>query len=272
MLRALSWRRRAVLTPVLVLVAAFLAMSGARNGAARGIAPDDPASTAAVASICDQAGMLASQATGVPLEVLSAIALTETGRRIEGRHRAWPWTVNMEGVGAWFATREEALAYVHEHYQRGARSFDVGCFQINFRWHGNAFASIEDMFDPLQNATYAGQFLRNLYMETGSWSASAGAYHSRTPEFANRYRARFDRIVAGLTGGVPGGDLPPPGPAEYAHGMVDRGGGMDLAAAEPAVPEEPWIPPPPTRFGSVAGVDAAGGSGSLLLRASGGLF
>ena len=45
-------------------------------------------------------------------------------------------------------------------------------------------------------------FLKSLYAERGNWSAAAGAYHSQTPARANVYRARFDRIVAGL-GGAP---------------------------------------------------------------------
>ena len=70
--------------------------------------------------------------------------------------------------------------------------------QINYRWHGHAFPSLEDMFDPEWTATYAAQFLRTLYEERGSWSAAAGAYHSLTPELAQKYRARFDRLLAGL--------------------------------------------------------------------------
>jgi hypothetical protein len=54
------------------------------------------------------------------------------------------------------------------------------------------------MFDPEWTATYAAQFLRTLYEERGSWSAAAGAYHSLTPELAQIYRTRFDRLLAGL--------------------------------------------------------------------------
>ena len=56
--------------------------------------------------------------------------------------------------------------------------------QINYRWHGHAFPSLEAMFDPEWTATYAAQFLRTLYEERGDWSAAAGAYHSLTPELA----------------------------------------------------------------------------------------
>lgn len=102
----------------------------------------------------------------------------------------------MEGKGAWFETEDAARAYVFKHFKRGARSFDVGCFQINYKWHGQAFASIDEMFDPLENAIYAARYLRDLYQEFGDWSAAAGAYHSRTPEYAKKYRARFDRHLA----------------------------------------------------------------------------
>ena len=55
------------------------------------------------------------------------------------------------------------------------------------------------MFDPDAGAAYAAQFLKSLYAERGDWSAAAGAYHSQTPERAGVYRARFDRILAGLS-------------------------------------------------------------------------
>ncbi len=227
-----------------------------------------------ISAICDAAITHAAQQTGVPTSVLRAITLTETGRRIDGAHKPWPWTVNMEGKGVWFGTREEALAYVKQHFDRGARSFDVGCFQINYRWHGNAFASIEDMFDPRQNAAYAGRFLSDLYRESRSWSKSAGAYHSRTPQYANRYRARFDRILARLTGKP----LPKQQADEYDANLQ---AGEALLAEVPSgvkepepVPEieVPWDPPPPTRFGSLAGLQSSTQGRSLLIRPSGGLF
>lgn len=158
-------------------------------------------------AICDEVADEASRRTGVPLSVLRAISLTETGRKRAGALRPWPWTVNMEGAGHWFDSEDEARAYVYREYKRGARSFDVGCFQINYKWHGQAFRSIEEMFDPLANALYAARFLRGLHAEQGDWGRAAGAYHSRTPEFASRYQARFERLHAGL-GAAPAPAIP----------------------------------------------------------------
>lgn len=151
------------------------------------------------AAICDAAAAQASHDTGVPIDVLRAISLTETGRNGDAGFLPWPWTVNMEGVGKWFDDLQSAQDFVDKNMDRGARSFDVGCFQINYRWHGQAFSSVEEMFDPNANARYAAEFLLRLYDELGDWTKAAGAYHSRTPKFANKYKARFQRIRAQLT-------------------------------------------------------------------------
>ncbi len=152
-----------------------------------------------ISGICESAARVASSESGVPLDVLRAISLTETGRRLGESFLPWPWTVNMEGIGKWFDTVDGAKGYVDGHFARGARSFDVGCFQINYRWHGQAFESIDAMFDPVTNARYAASFLAELHSEFGDWSRAAGSYHSRTSKFAKKYRARFDRIRENLT-------------------------------------------------------------------------
>lgn len=149
-------------------------------------------------ALCDEAAYHASQRTGVPADVLRALTRTETGRSNKGEFNPWPWTVNMEGKGQWFSTRDEASAFAFLGFKDGARSFDVGCFQINYKWHGQAFASLEDMFDPQHNALYAAQFLKKLFEEFGNWNDAAAAYHSRTPEYAEKYKSRFERILTQL--------------------------------------------------------------------------
>ncbi len=165
--------------------------------------------------LCDAAIAKAARRGGVPVEVLHAVALTETGQHRDGRMRAWPWAINREGKGYWFKTHDEALAFGKQSLAAGRTSFDVGCVQINYRWHGHAFPSIEEMFDPEWTATYAAQFLRTLYEERGSWSEAAGAYHSLTPDKPMTYRARFDRLLAGSSpeaSPTPRSSSPPPQP------------------------------------------------------------
>ncbi len=174
-----SCRRRASRVAPLACALVAMASTGAAN-----------------AEVCTRAAMQAANETGVPYAVLMAITLTETGRTRAGETEPWPWTINIEGEGYWFDTQDAALAFAYQALRDGRTSFDTGCFQINYRWHGENFSSLEAMFDPVQNATYAALFLADLYAESGDWSVAAGAYHSRTEVYASRYRARFDTFYA----------------------------------------------------------------------------
>lgn len=221
------------------------------------IAPIDAQAVLSTSEICEQVTQIASQQSGVPIDVMRAISLTETGRTIDGAFRAWPWAVNMEGDDAWFDDRVSATQYALSAYDRGARSFDVGCFQINYKWHGQHFASIEEMFDPLLNARYAARLLAELYAEKGDWIAAAGAYHSRTPEFADRYSAKFQRILTNLVGTAP----LEPGIASYIPEIPDivlASQGLYDQAAAPRVNRFPLLQPGVT-----------GALGSLVPRISG---
>ncbi len=151
-----------------------------------------------IASICEVAAREAAERYGIPVEVMQALTLTETGRMLEGRKRPWPWSLNVEGRGHWFNTKTEAIEYLQEKIPKSSRSYDLGCFQINARWHGEAFASEVDMFDPHLNADYAARFLLSLLPEFGSWERAAGAYHSRTPKYARRYEQLFNANLESL--------------------------------------------------------------------------
>lgn len=147
------------------------------------------AARAPEADLCLLAAQDAARLSGAPLSVLVGIALTET-RRGEGVATR-PWPVDMEGGGHWFATRDEAPAFAQAHRAAGATSLDVGCFQVDWRWHGENFTGLPQMFGPLANASYAARFLKDPHAETGDWSAAAGACRSRSPEHATRHRGTF---------------------------------------------------------------------------------
>ena len=149
-----------------------------------------------LAGLCLNAAATAAARTGVPYDVLLAISKVETGLN----NRPWPWTVNFDGDGHWFDSAAEAEASVTKAVDQGVTNVDLGCFQLNYRWHGHAFASITDMLDPEQNATYAAEFLAEHFARTGDWALAAAAYHSGTPEYAETYKARFEAAYAGVAG------------------------------------------------------------------------
>ena len=151
---------------------------------------------AGVGRLCDDAARSAARDSGVPLSILLAITRVETGRQSKDGIDPWPWAVNLDGQGHWFATETQAWRFVYDAFRGGARDFDIGCFQINYRWHGARFTSIEAMFDPFANAHYAATFLTELHRETGDWEGAVRAYHSRTPEKADLYATRFADVLA----------------------------------------------------------------------------
>lgn len=159
---------------------------------AEGAAP----ATAPAAGVCLAAADRAARRHAVPPGILRAIALAESGTRRGGGAGPWPWTLNVAGQGMFFDTPAEALKVARQALARGVRSIDLGCFQINHRWHGAGFASLEAMLDPDAGADYAARFLRGLFEESGNWLVASGHYHSRTALHADRYRARIETLLA----------------------------------------------------------------------------
>lgn len=150
------------------------------------------------ADVCEWAARQAAEEMGVPIDIMGALTLTETGRRMEGAVRPWAWSANAEGEGTWFDDPQSAIAFAQDRVDQGRTNVDIGCFQLNYRWHGENFASVTQMFDPLENARYAANFVSQLHAQTGDWRRAAGAFHSRTQVHADRYLQRFDTLRAML--------------------------------------------------------------------------
>ena len=81
------------------------------------------------------------------------------------------------------------------------------------------------MFDPDMNALYAARFLSELYREFGDWTGAAGAYHSRTPEYADRYKVKFQNTRIRVA------DLEPVRPSDTAQQVGERWGQVGTSRA-----------------------------------------
>jgi len=112
----------------------------------------------------------------VPLAVLYAVALNESGR--EGRLN--PYAMNIEGTSVYPGSLAEAITGFENAYSNGKQLIDVGCMQINHYWHYRKFLSLKHMFDPHSNVNYGAQFLRQLYEKEKSWTMAVAIYHAGT--------------------------------------------------------------------------------------------
>jgi hypothetical protein len=120
----------------------------------------------------------AALASGIPSQLLWAVALQESGRYRRSRLVPWPWTLNIAGVSARFATRAQACRALHRALQRTSpRRIDVGLMQVNWGYHHDLVRSPCELLDPYRNLTVASRLLCELHQEGESWLATAAHYH-----------------------------------------------------------------------------------------------
>ena len=172
------------------------------------------------AGICIREILRAQLRHQIPGNLLLGIGLQESGMMHEGELTIWPWTANADGDGRYFNNPATAASWVRARQSDGIDSIDLGCMQVNLRWHPDAFVSLEHGFDPARNVDYAARLLVSLYEQTGDWVEAAGRYHSATPEYQQAYLGRLKQNVSiandrldifrALAAGATGGDLPAP--------------------------------------------------------------
>jgi soluble lytic murein transglycosylase-like protein len=124
--------------------------------------------------LCEAEIARASQRYNIPVSVLYAVGVTESGRK--GALQAF--TLNMAGKPYFGASLEDALSKFAEARARGITLIDVGCMQINHRFHGQHFVSLAAMFDPALNVDYAARFLLQLKASQGSWTMAVARYNA----------------------------------------------------------------------------------------------
>lgn len=230
-------------------------------------APAEPAPLPSAASdgaggdtlLCRGAIAAAERQEQIPDQLLSAIARVESGRAdANGVRRPWPWTINAAGVGHFYQSKAEAIAAARSFQASGIQSIDVGCLQVNLLNHPDAFAGLDQAFDPMANAQYGARFLRQLFEQTGSWPHAAAAYHSQTPQIGADYQRRVLAEWAEPD--------PPPGAAPIPGHRRRAGGGGGIVGAAPAgLPATPV----PTPVASLGGAPVPLGGNARILRLPG---
>jgi hypothetical protein len=149
--------------------------------------------------LCEDAIESAMDNTQVPRSILSAVSIVETNYQGSAGH---PWTVNASGKGHYFASKSEAVRFAQNELTLGNTNIDIGCFQLNIKWHSRNFVSLEEMLDPKANARYAAVYLEEMYASTGSWEAAIGAYHSKNLTLAAAYSQKVQEQLLSLDQGI----------------------------------------------------------------------
>jgi soluble lytic murein transglycosylase-like protein len=124
--------------------------------------------------VCEREMTRAAHENDIPLNVLYAVGLTETGRR----GQLSPYDMNVDGRAVRSTSLAEAIEKFQNERANGAKLIDIGCMQINHRWHSANFASLGDMFDPERNVRYAAAFLKQLKAQEGTWTMAVARYNA----------------------------------------------------------------------------------------------
>ena len=136
---------------------------------------------------------------GIPENLLISVSLTESGRKIKnGEFISWPWTINRKGKGKFFDNKVTAINYVKEYTKKGKKNIDLGCMQVNFMYHPNAFKNFYEAFDPDKNVEWAANMLKSLYAKFGTWESAVGYYHSYRKLKRKQYSQKVFNTLASL--------------------------------------------------------------------------
>jgi hypothetical protein len=143
----------------------------------------------------------AAQATDVPVLVLYAVALQESGWTWQRHFVPWPWTLNIAGEPHRFNTRAQACsALTHALIRVPAKRIDVGLGQLNVGFQGHRVAHPCQLLDPYRNLKIAATILREHHTDDANWLIAAGRYHRPAGgKPASEYRRRIKQHLTRLS-------------------------------------------------------------------------
>ena len=137
--------------------------------------------------------MRAAELYDVPVGILYAVGLTETGRK----GSLQPNALNIEGKTLFPATPQAAVAAIEKARRKGAKLIDIGCMQINQHYHGDQFRSVNEMLNPRLNVDYAARFLVDLKRRHDTWSMAVARYHAG-PDNDPAQKRYVCRVIANM--------------------------------------------------------------------------
>lgn len=118
----------------------------------------------------------------IPKGLLLAVAKTESNLEA--------YALNISGRPHLFKDKNIASQTIRRALDEGITNIDIGVAQINYKWHGHKFSSIDDMLSPEVNIKYAAKLLAKLKQQHGNWHRAIRIYHSSKPKHNRQYSRR----------------------------------------------------------------------------------
>lgn len=130
----------------------------------------------------------------LPTGLLKAIAICESSKWEVNKLSPHPWAVSVNGVPAYFQSKEEAVDEIKRLQKQGVENIDVGYMQINLYYHGKEFSSIEEAMDPIKNIEYGAKLLKQLRARSSSWIEAVSKYHSKRAVLGTKYSEKVIQV------------------------------------------------------------------------------
>ena len=142
----------------------------------------------------------------IPPDIFYAVALQESGRYDEraAAREPWPWTLNVEGDGYYYASHTEAWNALLDYVVDGRTNIGIGLMQVTWPYNQYALVDVYGALDPDTNLRLGAQVLSACYDMTGDWWLAVGCYHSpgssevrrkRATAYTARVKKRWERVV-----------------------------------------------------------------------------
>jgi soluble lytic murein transglycosylase-like protein len=129
----------------------------------------------------------AAQSFDVPADLIRAIARVESGLS--------PWTINVEGKGYVFDSKEKAMEKAQEADKSG-KSYDSGVMQVNNFWLKKYGIPLEAALDPAANIHLGSWILKQELLRHGETWSAVGAYHSPNTDKSQIYIEKIKNSLA----------------------------------------------------------------------------
>jgi soluble lytic murein transglycosylase-like protein len=126
----------------------------------------------------------------IPSGLLLAVIKTESNLN--------PFALNINGKSLFFNDKDKAIKAINEAISSCATNLDIGLAQINYRWHGENFTSVDSMLSPELNINYAAELLSKLKLTHGDWHKALRYYHSAKPIHHKAYSRKVVMCWLGM--------------------------------------------------------------------------
>ena len=88
------------------------------------------------------------------------------------------------------------MEVIKSNIDSGNYNIDIGCNQINYRYHKDNFKNLEQIASPFYNVQYSADYLQRHFENTKNWEDAVALYHSKDIAKNQKYIKKIQQTAA----------------------------------------------------------------------------